>query len=82
MKKQPKINIPYSKYNTDEHKFLLYEEFTSHELDEAIKTIAKGKAVGTDDKNTKLFKQLGPNCHKWLLKIFHACSRETTIPKA
>ena len=81
MKKQPKIEIPYSKYNTDEHKSLLSEEFTLHELDEAIKTLVNGKAAGIDDINTELLKQLGLNCQKWLLKMFHACIRENNIPK-
>ena len=81
MKKQSKIEIPYSKYNTDEHKFLLSEEFTLHELDEAIKTLVNGKAAGIDDINTELLKQLGPNCRKWLLKMFHTCIRENNIPK-
>ena len=76
MKKQSKIEIPYSKYNTDEHKSLLSEEFTLHELDEAIKTLVNGKATGIDDINTELLKQLGPNCRKWLLKMFHTCIRK------
>ena len=81
MKKQSKIEIPYSKYNTDEHKSLLSEEFTLHELDEAIKTLENGKAAGINDINTELLKQLGPNCRKWLLKMFHAYIRENDIPK-
>ena len=81
MKKQSKIEIPYSKYNTDEHKSLLSEEFTLHDLDEAIKTLVNGKAVGIDDINTELLKQLGPNCRKWLLKMFHACIKKNNIPK-
>ena len=70
-----------SKYNTDEHKSLLSEEFTLHELNEAIKTLVNGKAAGIDDINAKLLKQLGSNCRKWLLKMFHACVRENNIPK-
>ena len=71
-----KIEIPYSKYNTNEHKSLLSEEFTLHELNEAIKTLVNSKAAGIDDINTELLKQLGPNCRKWLLKMFHACIKE------
>ena len=41
----------YFKYNTDEHKSLLSEEFTLHELNEAIKTLVNGKAAGIDDIN-------------------------------
>ena len=52
-----------------------------HELNEAIKTLVNGKASGIDDINTELFKQLGPNCWKWLLKLFHACIRENNISK-
>ena len=81
MKKQPKIEIPYSKYNTDEHKSLQPEEFTLHKLDEAINTLVNGKAAGIDDINIELLKQLRPNCPKWLLKMFHACIRENNIPK-
>ena len=81
MKKQSKIEIPYSKYSTDGHKSLLSEEFTLHELNEAIKTLVNGKASRIDDINTKLLKQLGPNCQKWLLKMFHACFRENNTPK-
>ena len=44
MKKQSKIEIPYSKHNTDEHKSSLSEKFTLHELDEATKTLVNGKA--------------------------------------
>ena len=80
MKKQPKIKPPYSKYNTDDHKSLLSEEFTIHELNEAIKIIVKGKAVGIDDINTALLKHLGPNCRKWLLKMLHAFIGENNIP--
>ena len=81
MKKQPKIKLPYSKYNTDDQKSLLPEEFTIHELNEAIKIIAKGKAVGIDDINTELLKQLGPNCRKWLLKCFMLALEKTTSHK-
>ena len=81
MKKQSKIEILYSKYNTDEHKYLLSEEFTLHKLHEAIKTFVNGKVAGIDDINTELLKQLGPNCRKWLPKMFHACIRENNIPK-
>ena len=42
MKNQPKIEIPYPKYNTYEHKYLLSEEFTLHELDKVIKTLVNG----------------------------------------
>ena len=45
IKKQPKIGIPYSKYNTDERKSLQSKEFTLHELDEAIKILVNGKAA-------------------------------------
>ena len=72
MKKQSKIEIPYSNYNTDKHKSFLSEEFNLHELDEAIKTLVNGKAAGIDDINIELLKQLGPNCRKWLLKMYHA----------
>ena len=61
MKKQPKIEIPYFKYNTDKHKSLLSEEFTLRELDEAVKTLVNGKAARIDDINTQLLKQLGLN---------------------
>ena len=80
-KETTKIEILYSKYNTDEHKSLLSEDFILHKLDEAIKTLVNGKAAGIDDINTELLKQLGPNCRKWLLKMFHACIRENNIPK-
>ena len=45
MKKQSKIKIPYSKYNTNKHKSLLSEEFTLHELDEAIKILVNIKPL-------------------------------------
>ena len=82
MKKQSKIEIPYSKYNTDEHKSLLSEEFTLYELDEAIKTLVNGKAAGIDDINTELLKQLGPNCRKWLLKNVSCLHQRKQHPKS
>ena len=81
IKKQPKIGIPYSKYNTDERKSLQSKEFTLHELDEAIKILVNGKAAGIDDINTEFLKQFGPNYRKWLLKMFHACIGENNNPK-
>ena len=76
-----RFHIPDFKHNTDKHKSLLSEEFTLHELDEAIKTLLNGKAAGIDDINTEFLKQLGPNCRKWLLEMFHACIRENNILK-
>ena len=81
MKKQPKIEIPYSKYNTDKHKSLLCEEFTLHELDNAIKTLVNVKAAGIDDKNTELLKQLGPNCQSGFQKCFMFALEKTTSQK-
>ena len=81
MKKQRKIEIPYSKYNSDEHKFLLSETFTLHELDEAIKTLVNGKAAGIDYINTEFLEQLGPNCRKSLLKCFMLALEKTRSQK-
>ena len=82
IKKQPKIEIPYSKCNTDEHKSLLSEKFTLQELDKAIKTPVNGKAAEIDDINTKLLKQLGPICRKWLLKSLILALEKTTSQKS
>ena len=57
-------------------------DFTSKEIDTAIKTLKAGKAPGVDNLHPEFFLHMDESCTEWLRRFLTTCLKMKSIPKS
>ncbi|KAK3893288.1 hypothetical protein Pcinc_002844 [Petrolisthes cinctipes] len=58
-----------------------FELFTIEKLQEALKHLKQGKAVGLDGITTEVIQHFGTRARSWVLALFNNCATTFCIPK-
>ena len=59
----------------------IFQQFTSEELNAAMKHLKSGKAAGLDGITTEMIHHFGDKVKAWLLLLFNNCAATFQIPK-